>query len=104
MVSGTVTRVAAIHDAPPYAVRMSNRKQSQVWTSMSNEVEFDGAQCVVLPVDYMDSIEVAVESHAGQIAAVAANLRYPQYGYGALRAGIAGLSIWLAPAIWMTCQ
>ena len=74
---------------------------------MSQEAEFKGNKFVVLPKDYLNSVESAVEMHAEQIAAVAANLDVRDINVGLgrrlLRLGVLGTALWLVPVIWMIC-
>ena len=74
---------------------------------MSQEAEFKGNEFVVLPKDYLNSVESAVEMHAEQIASVAANLNVRDINVGLgrrlLRLGVLGTVLWLVPVIWMIC-
>jgi len=74
---------------------------------MSEEVEFKGNKFVVLPKDFLNSVEAAVEMHADQISAVAANLnvRDINVGFGRrlIRLSVFGALLWLVPVVWMSC-
>jgi len=68
---------------------------------------YTGTHKVVLPADYLNSIEAAVEMHAERIALVAVNLDFPgpqlSVAQRLLRCGTLGLALWMVPVGWMTC-
>ena len=74
---------------------------------MNAKPAYTGTHKVVLPADYLNSIESAVEMHADRIASVALNLDFPGSQHGApqraLRWGILAIAIWIAPVGWVTC-
>ena len=74
---------------------------------MSEEAEFKGDKFVVLPKDFLNSVESAVEMHADQISSVAANLYVRDINIGLgrrlLRLSLLGTGLWLVPTIWMIC-
>ena len=74
---------------------------------MDAEPDYTGKHQVVLPVDYMNSVEAVCELHADQIAAAALSLDIPGLRLSAtqrlLRCTVAGLIAWLIPVIWLTC-
>lgn len=69
--------------------------------------EFTGTHKVVLPADFMNSIEAVCELHEEHISAVGTNLDIPGLQLSstqrALRLALAGLAIFLIPTIWLTC-
>ena len=69
--------------------------------------EFDGDQCVVLPSNYMASVDAAVELYDEHIAQNSTNfnVRGLEYGIGRLlfRVAVAALIFWLLPAVWVHC-
>ena len=75
---------------------------------MSDGSEYRGDRLVLLPKDFMNSVEAAVDLHADQISAVAANLhvRDINLGFGRrlLRKAILAAALWLAPVIWVICN
>lgn len=74
---------------------------------MSEDVDYKGDKFVVLPKDFLNSVEAAVDLHADQISSVAANLyvRDINLGFGRrlIRLGAIGTVLWLVPVIWMIC-
>ena len=69
--------------------------------------EFDGDQCVVLPTNFMASVDAAVELYDDDIAKNSTNFNVSglEYGIGRLLFRItvvAGL-LWLLPSIWAHC-
>lgn len=75
---------------------------------MASNPDYSGTHLVLLPSDFMDSIDVAVELNEDAIEAVAANLDEVdgitlKPTQRLLRSGLAGLAIWLVPTIWMIC-
>jgi hypothetical protein len=75
--------------------------------TMDAEPAYTGTHKVVLPADYLNSIEAAIDLHAEQIASVAVNLDCAglqiSASQRAFRRGLLGLAIWLAPVGWITC-
>ncbi len=74
---------------------------------MRAEEDFDGDQCVVLPPNYMASVDAAVEIYDEDIARASANMRVSglEYGLGRIvfRIALAALLFWLLPSLWMLC-
>ena len=74
---------------------------------MRAEDDFDGDQCVVLPANYMASVDAAVELYDEDIARASANMSVSglEYGFGrfVFRATVAALLFWLLPSLWMLC-
>jgi hypothetical protein len=74
---------------------------------MAASAQYTGTHKVVLPTDFMNSIDVAVDLYEDDIAAVAANLNVSglnaTVGRGVIRVASAGLIIWLLPVGWSTC-
>ena len=69
--------------------------------------EFDGDQCVVLPTNFMASVDAAVELYDDDIAKNSTNFNVSglEYGIGRLLFRItvvAGL-LWLLPSVWVHC-
>jgi len=69
--------------------------------------DFDGDQCVVLPTNYMASVDAAVELYDEDIAKASKNMavRGLEYGLGhfLLRITVAAAFLWLLPSLWMLC-
>jgi hypothetical protein len=74
---------------------------------MGVEDEFDGDQCVVLPANYMASVDAAVELYDDDIAKKSTNFNVSglEYGVGRLlfRIGLLAGLLWLVPSIWALC-
>ncbi len=74
---------------------------------MRDEEDFDGDQCVVLPANYMASVDAAVELYDEDIAKASKNMRISglEYGFGRVvfRVTVAALLFWLLPSLWMLC-
>jgi hypothetical protein len=74
---------------------------------MAASAEYTGTHKVVLPPDFLNSIDVAVELYEDDIAAVAANLNVSglktTVSRAVTRVVSAGFIIWLLPVGWSTC-
>ena len=74
---------------------------------MRADDEFDGDKCIVLPANYMASVDAAVELYDEDIARSSTNFEVSglQYGLGRLlfRLTLAALLFWLTPSVWMLC-
>jgi hypothetical protein len=74
---------------------------------MIASVDFTGTHKVVLPRDFLNSIDAAVDLYEDDIAAVAANLNVSGFrshvGRGVFRIAFMGLIIWLLSVAWSTC-
>jgi hypothetical protein len=74
---------------------------------MVASADYTGTHKVVLPADFLNSIDAAVDLYEDDIAAVAANLNVSGFkatvGRGVIRVASAGLIIWLLPVSWSTC-
>ncbi len=69
--------------------------------------DFDGDQCVVLPSNYMASVDAAVELYDDAIARSSTGFSVSGLEYGAgrllFRITLATLFFWLLPSIWIHC-
>lgn len=76
--------------------------------AVSQETEYKGDSLVLLPKDFMNSVEAAVEIHAEQISAVASNLHVRDINLGPrrkfFRRSLLATALWLLPTIWMICN
>ena len=74
---------------------------------MQTEDDFDGDQCVVLPTNYMASVDAAVELYDEDIAKASKNMSISglEYGLGRVvfRMAVAAALFWLLPSLWMLC-
>jgi len=74
---------------------------------MRADDEFDGDKCIVLPANYMASVDAAVELYDEDIARSSTNFEVSglQYGLGRLlfRLALGALLFWLTPSVWMLC-
>ena len=71
---------------------------------MSDQHEFSGDQCVVLPKNYLDSAEAVAEIYAAELSAAATNFRVdemsrPRFFRGMLMAVL----LWGLSGIWTVC-
>ena len=73
----------------------------------ADDEEFDGDQCIILPTNYMASVDAAVELYDEDIAKSSTNFEVSglQYGFGTLvfRLLVAAALFWLLPSIWIHC-
>jgi hypothetical protein len=74
---------------------------------MTASTDYTGTHKVVLPPDFMNSIDAAVDLYEDDIAAVAANLSVSglksDVGRGAIRIVSVGVFLWFLPVGWSTC-
>jgi len=74
---------------------------------MDANTDYTGTHKVVLPADYMNSIEAVCELYEDRIDAVGTNLDIPglqlTLRQRLLRIAVVALIMWLIPAIWLTC-
>jgi hypothetical protein len=74
---------------------------------MQAEEDFNGDQCVVLPTNYMASVDAAVEIYDEDIARASKNMCISglEYGLGRVlfRVVLAAMLFWLLPSLWMLC-
>ncbi len=74
---------------------------------MRAEDDFDGDQCVVLPSNYMASVDAAVELYDEDIARASESMSVSglEYGLGrcVFRVTVAAILFWLLPSLWMLC-
>jgi hypothetical protein len=70
--------------------------------------DYDGDQCVILPANYMASVDAAVELYDEGIARNSTNFNVSglQYGIGRLlfRTTLAAVLFWLLPSLWVLCH
>jgi len=75
---------------------------------MNTKPDYTGTHKVVLPVDYMNSIDAVCELYEDRIAAVGTNLDIPGLRLTVtqrlVRITVVALIVWLIPAIWLTCR
>ncbi|MDH3419634.1 MAG: hypothetical protein OEQ25_14595 [Gammaproteobacteria bacterium] len=69
--------------------------------------DFDGDQCIVLPANYLASVDAAVELYDEDIAKASDNMRISglEYGLGRVlfRIALTAVLFWLLPSLWMLC-
>ncbi len=74
---------------------------------MTASADYTGTHKVVLPPDFLNSIDAAVDLYEDDIAAVAANLNVSglktTIGRVVIRVMSAGVIIWLLSVAWSTC-
>lgn len=75
--------------------------------NMDPETEYKGDDCIVLPTDYMNSVEAAVDLYAEDLAEIAGNLEVQglkrSLAQAVFRGGFATGILWLVPAVWANC-
>ena len=72
---------------------------------MSDQDEYSGDECVVLPKNYLNSAEAVAEIYEDELSAAAVNfevdqLSRPRFFKGTLLV----IAIWALSAIWTVCQ
>lgn len=74
---------------------------------MKANPDYTGTHKVVLPADFMNSLEAVCEVHEEHIVAVGANLDIPGMQVSPtqkfVRFAVAVVGIWLIPVVWLTC-
>lgn len=74
---------------------------------MNAETDYTGTHKVVLPVDYLNSIDAVCDIYEERITEAAAGLDIPGLRLSTtqklVRYLVATVCIWLIPAIWLTC-
>jgi hypothetical protein len=74
---------------------------------MDVKPDYTGTHKVVLPLDYLNSIDAAVELYEDEIAEVAIDLHVSglqgRAGLGGLSLLLIGMLVWLGPTGWMIC-
>lgn len=74
---------------------------------MGAKDDFDGDQCVVLPTNYMASVDAAVELYDEDIARAPRSMtvRGLEYGLGRIlfRVATGAFLLWLLPSLWALC-
>ncbi len=74
---------------------------------MANESEYNGDQVVVLPTNFLDSVEAAVDIYANEIDAVAVNLKVGDLSNTRsgmfIRQCVLTIFLWTIPVSWMSC-
>lgn len=69
--------------------------------------EYTGTHKVILPPDYLNSIDAVCELYEDRITEAGASLDIPglqlSAGQRAFRWTLAAVAIWLIPAVWLTC-
>ena len=74
---------------------------------MNVQAEYTGTHKVILPPDYMNSVEAVCDLHEEAIADAALSLDIPGLRTTrkrrVLRISLVALAVWLAPAFWLTC-
>jgi hypothetical protein len=72
---------------------------------MSEREEFRGDECVVLPGNYLNSVEAVADIYSDELAAVANNFKVDQLSRRRkfLRSALLVPVIWALSAIWTVC-
>ncbi len=74
---------------------------------MISATEYDGDDCVVLPANYLSSVDAAVELYEDDLAEAAANLDVDglkrSFAQFVVNRGFAASLLWLLPAAWAVC-
>ncbi len=74
---------------------------------MDAKQDYSGKHKIVLPADYMNSIDAVCDLYEDRISEIATNLDCAGLKLTVtqrlIRFASAGLVIWLIPVIWLTC-
>jgi hypothetical protein len=71
----------------------------------SNDQEYSGEECIVLPKDYMNSPQAAAEIFEEELAAAVNDLHVDNLGpeRGFFSGMLSAVLIWLIPSAWTVC-
>jgi len=70
----------------------------------SQEREFSGDECVVLPADYLKSPKAVSEIYADELANVANNLEIDEWhARSFLHGTVTATVLWVLPSLWTVC-
>ena len=74
---------------------------------MNTATDYKGDDCVVLPANYMDSVDAAVELYAEDLEKATDNLKVAGLSQSitqiAMRRGFTAGILWLMPVVWVVC-
>jgi len=70
---------------------------------MTDQDEFNGDACIVLPKDYLNSAEAVAEIYEEQLSEAATSFDVDQFRPRFFRGTILVGLIWALPAIWSVC-
>jgi hypothetical protein len=72
---------------------------------MSDQDEFDGDACVVLPKNYLSSAEAVAEIYEDELTEAASNFDVDQFRLqpGFLKGTLLVPVLWAIPSIWTVC-
>ena len=74
---------------------------------MRSATEYNGDDCVVLPANYLSSVDAAVELYEDDLAEAAVNLDVHglsrSFAGSVIQHGLAASLLWLLPAAWAVC-
>lgn len=72
---------------------------------MSDQDEFDGDACVVLPKNYLSSAEAVAEIYEDELSEAASNFEVDQFrlGPGFWKGTLLVPALWAIPSIWTVC-
>lgn len=72
---------------------------------MSDQSEYTGNHCIVLPKDYLSSARAVSEIYDDELNEAVGDLHVdnldPERGF--FRGTLAALLIWVVPSVWMVC-
>jgi len=72
---------------------------------MSDEPEFTGDECVVLPRNYLNSVEAVADIYSDQIDAAARNFEIDQLSRRRFMRGVLMVPfLWALSGIWTVCS
>ena len=74
----------------------------------SDQADFTGTHAVILPKNYLQSLEAAAELYEDELAEATGDLTVenlrPDRSWHVFGNLILGLAAWLGPVYWMTCS
>jgi len=72
---------------------------------MSDQDDFDGDQCMILPSNYLHSAEAVAEIYEEHLAASRNGFEIDHFGRsGFFRGSLLAAAIWVLPGIWTVCH
>jgi hypothetical protein len=72
---------------------------------MTEQTEFDGDQCIVLPSNYLESAESVAEIYEDQLSAATGGLDVVGFSQpGFFSGSLLALLLWTVPGIWTVCS
>jgi len=72
---------------------------------MSDQSEYSGKHCIVLPKDYLSSAKAVSEIYDDELSEAVSDLHVDNLGpeRGFLHGTLTAAVIWIVPSVWMVC-